>query len=220
MWDSEGIVEIGMTRKEIYLYVKRILDFISAFILLIITLPIMILAAIAIKLEDPKGPILFKQNRPGKDAKIFKVNKFRTMIVDTEINGRKLSDKERLTKTGLILRRTSIDELPQLLNILRGEMSFIGPRPLLVKYLPYYTAWEMKRHDVLPGISGWAQVNGRNAISWEQKFKLDLEYVENISLIFDMKIMFLTVYRIFRRSDIGLNSLLDLDYERKQSPSF
>ena len=209
-----------MTRKGIYLYVKRILDFISAFILLIVTLPIMILTAIAIKLEDPKGPILFRQNRPGKDAKIFKVNKFRTMIVDTEINGRKLSDKERLTKAGLILRKTSIDELPQLLNILRGEMSFIGPRPLLVKYLPYYTAGEMKRHDVLPGISGWAQVNGRNAISWEQKFKLDLEYVENISLIFDIKIMFLTVYRIFKGSDIGLNSLLDLDYERKQSPNF
>lgn len=209
-----------MSKKEIYLHIKRFLDFIFAFILLIITLPVMILAAIAIKLEDPKGPVLFRQSRPGKDAEIFKVNKFRTMITDTGINGKKLSDKERLTRTGIILRKTSVDELPQLLNILRGEMSFIGPRPLLVKYLPYYTAKEMKRHDVLPGISGWAQVNGRNAISWEQRFELDLEYVRNVSLVFDIKIIFLTIYKIFKGSNIEVDSILDLDNEREQVSSF
>ncbi|NMB34239.1 MAG: sugar transferase [Clostridium sp.] len=205
-----------MLKGDTYLPVKRVLDFVFAFILLIITSPIMILASVAIKLADQKGPILFSQDRPGKNMEIFKVNKFRTMMVDTERDGRKLTDKERLTKVGLILRKTSIDELPQLLNILKGEMSFIGPRPLLVKYLPYYSEEEIRRHNVLPGISGWAQVNGRNAIGWEQKFKLDIEYVENISLFFDIKIIFLTVYKTFKRSNIEVDSIPDLDAERKQ----
>ncbi|MGF7184770.1 lipopolysaccharide/colanic/teichoic acid biosynthesis glycosyltransferase [Desulfitispora alkaliphila] len=197
-----------------YLYIKRILDFIFALALLIIASPVMVLAAVAIKVEDPKGPVLFRQERPGKDTRIFKVNKFRTMMVATEKKGKKLSDKERLTKTGKFLRKSSVDELPQLINILKGEMSFIGPRPLLVKYLPYYTDQEKRRHEVLPGISGWAQVNGRNTISWNDKFRYDIEYIEKVSLIFDIKILFLTIYKIFKSSNISVDALPDLDEER------
>ena len=163
----------------------------------------MLLAAIAIKIEDPKGPVLFKQRRPGKDAKIFTVYKFRTMRVETERDGRPLSDMERITKVGAFLRKISIDELPQLFNIIRGEMSFIGPRPLLVEYLDYYTPEQMRRHEVMPGISGWAQVNGRNAISWEEKFKYDVWYVDNMSFLLDLKIVFLTIYNILKREGIN-----------------
>ncbi|WP_042683479.1 sugar transferase [Anaerosalibacter massiliensis] len=184
-------------------YVKRILDFAFATILIIILLPIMIISIIAIKIEDPRGSILFKQKRPGKDAKIFEVYKFRTMKVESEHNGRKLSDMERMTKAGSILRKTSIDELPQLFNIVRGEMSFIGPRPLLVQYLEYYSPKQMRRHEVMPGISGWAQVNGRNTISWEEKFELDLWYVENQSFLVDFKIFCLTIYNVINRKDIN-----------------
>ncbi len=188
---------------KIYPYIKRLLDFIFAVILLIITSPIMLLAALAIKLEDPKGPVLFKQKRPGKNAKIFTVYKFRTMRVETERDGRPLTDIERMTKVGSFLRKTSIDELPQLFNIIRGEMSFIGPRPLLVQYLELYTSEQMRRHEVTPGISGWAQVNGRNAISWEEKFKLDVWYVDNQSFLVDLKILFMTIYNILKREGIN-----------------
>lgn len=184
-------------------YIKRILDFVFAVILLIITSPIMLLAAIAIKLEDPKGPVLFKQKRPGKNAKIFTVYKFRTMRVETEKDGKPLTDMERMTKVGSFLRKTSIDELPQLFNIIRGEMSFIGPRPLLVQYLEFYTPEQMRRHEVTPGISGWAQVNGRNAISWEEKFKLDIWYVDNQSFLVDFKILFMTIYNVLSRKGIN-----------------
>lgn len=179
------------------------LDFVFAVILLIIASPIMLLAAIAIKLEDPKGPVLFRQKRPGKNAKIFTVYKFRTMRVETEKDGRPLTDMERMTKVGSFLRKTSIDELPQLFNIIRGEMSFIGPRPLLVQYLELYTPEQMRRHEVTPGISGWAQVNGRNAISWEEKFKYDVWYVDNQSVLLDFKILFLTIYNILKREGIN-----------------
>ncbi|SHF10547.1 Sugar transferase involved in LPS biosynthesis (colanic, teichoic acid) [Marinitoga hydrogenitolerans DSM 16785] len=185
-------------------YIKRMLDFLFAIILLIITSPIMLLAAIAIKIEDPKGPILFKQKRPGKNAKIFTVYKFRTMRVETEKNGKKLSDMERLTKIGSFLRKTSIDELPQLFNVIKGEMSFIGPRPLLVDYLSLYSKEQMRRHEVMPGISGWAQVNGRNAISWEDKFKYDVWYVDHLSFLLDLKIFFMTVINILKQE--GINS--------------
>lgn len=184
-------------------YVKRILDLIFAIILLIILSPIMLIAAIAIKIEDPKGPVLFKQKRPGKDAKIFKVCKFRTMKVETESDGKKLSDMERMTKVGSFLRKTSIDELPQLFNVIRGEMSFIGPRPLLVQYLQCYSLEQMRRHEVTPGISGWAQVNGRNAISWEEKFEHDVWYVDNQSFLLDLKIFWLTIYNVINRKDIN-----------------
>lgn len=208
-----------MATKSPYMHVKRISDFVFALILLVITSPIMACAAIAIKVEDPKGPILFRQDRPGKHGQIFRVNKFRSMMVATVKNGRQLSDKERLTKTGKFLRKTSVDELPQLINILKGEMSFIGPRPLLVKYLPFYTNEEMKRHEVLPGISGWAQVNGRNTISWNDKFRYDIEYVNKVSLRLDVKILFLTIYKIIKRSNVTVDALPDLDVERKSAVS-
>ncbi|MDR9768917.1 sugar transferase [Acetomicrobium sp.] len=164
-------------------YIKGLLDFLFAILLLVILSPIMLAAAIIIKMEDPGGPILFKQERVGKDNKIFTLYKFRTMIVETEKNGVKLSDADRLLKFGNTLRKLSIDELPQLFNIIKGEMSFIGPRPLPVVYLPYYTDEELHRHDVRPGVSGWAQVNGRNYLSWEEKFRYDLEYVNNVSFL-------------------------------------
>ncbi len=196
-----------------YLSVKRVLDVLLAIILLIITLPIMIIAAIAIKIES-EGPVLFVQERPGKDCKIFKLYKFRTMRVNTEHNGRVLSDRERVIRVGAFLRKASIDELPQLFNIIRGDMSFIGPRPLLVKYLPYYTEEELKRHNLLPGITGWAQVNGRNNLNWEKRFKMDLEYVEKVSFLFDLKIFCLTIYKVFKRADIVIDGMVDLDIER------
>ncbi|MDK2839893.1 MAG: hypothetical protein PWQ83_1459 [Thermosipho sp. (in: thermotogales)] len=183
-------------------YIKRILDFVFALILLILLFPIMFFAAIAIKIEDPKGPILFKQKRVGKNSKIFTIYKFRTMIVETEGNGRKLTDLERLTKVGAFLRKTSIDELPQLFNIIKGEMSFIGPRPLLVEYLPLYNDFQARRHEVTPGISGWAQVNGRNAVSWEKKFEYDVYYVDNLSFLLDLKIFILTIIKILKKEGI------------------
>jgi len=185
-------------------YIKGLLDFLFAILLLVILSPIMLAAAIIIKMEDPGGPILFKQERVGKDNKIFTLYKFRTMIVETEKNGVKLSDADRLLKFGNTLRKLSIDELPQLFNIIKGEMSFIGPRPLPVVYLPYYTDEEIHRHDVRPGVSGWAQVNGRNYLSWEEKFRYDLEYVNNVSFLFDVKIFLMTVKKVLTKSDVGV----------------
>lgn len=184
-------------------YIKRVLDLVLALVLVVLFSPVMLLAAIAIKIEDPSGPVLFKQKRPGKDAKIFTIYKFRTMRVETEKDGRPLSDMERLTKVGAFLRKTSIDELPQLFNIIRGEMSFIGPRPLLIEYLERYTPEQMRRHEVLPGISGWAQVNGRNAISWEEKFKYDVWYVDHLSFMLDLKIVLMTIYKVFKGEGIN-----------------
>ncbi|MFJ5621693.1 sugar transferase [Peribacillus loiseleuriae] len=186
-----------------YLVYKKLLDFLFSLILLITVFPFMILAGIAIKIEDLRGPILFMQKRCGKDEKIFLVYKFRTMKVDVERNGKPLSDMERMTKVGSFLRKTSIDELPQLFNILRGEMSFIGPRPLLVQYLEYYTSEQLRRHEVTPGISGWAQVNGRNTISWNERFKYDVWYVDNVNPLLDIQILWLTLYNVLNRKDIN-----------------
>jgi Sugar transferases involved in lipopolysaccharide synthesis len=187
-----------------YRVVKRILDIILALVLLVVAFPLMVVTAIAIKL-DTKGPILFKQRRPGQGNEIFTVYKFRTMIVETEKDQIKLSDMNRMTKIGAFLRKASIDELPQLFNIVRGEMSFIGPRPLLVQYIELYTHEQARRHDVKPGISGWAQVNGRNAISWEEKFRLDVWYVDHISLKLDIKIVGMTILNVLRRKDINIS---------------
>lgn len=186
-----------------YLVYKKLLDFLFSLILLITVFPFMILAGIAIKIEDLRGPILFMQKRCGKDEKIFLVYKFRTMKVDVEKNGKPLSDMERMTKVGSFLRKTSIDELPQLFNILRGEMSFIGPRPLLVQYLERYTSEQLRRHEVTPGISGWAQVNGRNTISWNERFKYDVWYVDNVNPLLDIQILWLTLYNVLNRKDIN-----------------
>lgn len=182
---------------------KPFLDFIVAAILLILLFPLILISFIFIKLEDPSGPVLFKQKRIGKDSKEFRVFKLRSMKVRThDISGKELTDHERMLRFGELFRKLSIDELPQLINILRGEMSFIGPRPLPIIYGPYYNKNENRRHEIKPGISGWAQVNGRNSISWEDKFKLDVEYVERIGLVFDIKIAFLTVYKVFAKSDV------------------
>ncbi|EHQ89368.1 sugar transferase [Desulfosporosinus youngiae] len=170
-----------------YIKIKRVMDFIFSLILLIVISPIMLCAAVAIKCGG-QGPVLFKQERPGKDGVIFTIYKFRTMRLETEKDGHPLSDMERMTRVGMMLRKLSIDELPQLLNILRGNMSFIGPRPLLIQYLERYTPEQMRRHDVTPGISGWAQINGRNGIDWETRFEYDLWYVKNISFLTDLKI--------------------------------
>lgn len=187
-----------------YLTVKEILDFIFAMILMIFLLPIMIAVAIAVKVEDRKGPIFFKQKRIGKDLKEFDLFKFRSMRTTTVKNGKSLSDAERITMVGKFIRKTSIDELPQLFNILKQEMSFIGPRPLPPLYLPYYTDEEIHRHDIKPGISGWAQVNGRNSLNWDSRFKYDLIYLHNISFLFDLKILFLTIKKILLKSDIHI----------------
>lgn len=175
---------------------KRIFDVIVSACMLLILSPIIILLYILVK-NKLGTPVLFKQARPGLNAEIFKVYKFRTMTDERDENGELLPDSVRLTKFGQLLRKLSLDELPQLWNVLKGDMSFVGPRPLLVEYLPLYNERQAKRHNVRPGITGWAQVNGRNAISWEQKFEYDVWYVENRSLWLDVKILFLTVKKVF-----------------------
>lgn len=185
-----------------YIKIKRVMDLLFSIILLIPASPIMICAAIAIRLRSP-GPVLFKQQRPGKDGVIFTIYKFRTMRLETEKNGRPLSDMERMTCVGTILRKLSVDELPQLFNILKGDMSFIGPRPLMVQYLERYTPEQMRRHDVTPGISGWAQIHGRNQLGWERRFQYDVWYVEHISFCLDLRIFFKTLAIVLIRSGVN-----------------
>lgn len=155
---------------------------------------------------ERSGPVLFRQQRPGKDGKLFIIYKFRTMSIETFRSGIKLLDIERITKFGTFLRATSLDELPQIFNVLKGEMSFIGPRPLLVEYLEFYSPRQARRHDVLPGITGFAQVNGRNAITWAQKFEYDVFYVENICYAMDLKIIFKTILNVLKREGINSNN--------------
>lgn len=193
-------------------YFKRMIDIICALLALGVFWWLYIIVAILVRVKLG-GPIIFKQARPGKidpmtgKETIFYLYKFRTMTDARDINGLPLPDDVRLTKFGRLLRSTSLDELPEVINILKGDMSVIGPRPLLVEYLPYYTELEHHRHDVRPGLSGWAQINGRNAIdSWEQRFEYDLEYVDKISFLFDLKVIFLTVAKVLKRSDIQVGS--------------
>lgn len=201
----------------IYKYVKRILDIISSLLAIIVLSPLLAVTSVLVKTKLG-SPVIFKQERPGKDEKIFTLYKFRTMTDERDENGDLLPDKIRLTKFGKFLRSTSIDELPELFNILKGDMSVIGPRPLLVKYLPYYTEQERQRHKVRPGLSGLAQVNGRNNVAWEEKFYLDLKYVHNMSLGMDIKILFKTVINILSSNeDVSLNAIEDFDEYRKHS---
>lgn len=187
-------------------YIKRGLDFLLSLYALMILSPLLVVL-IVLGTVFMRGNPFFIQERPGKDEKIFKLIKFRTMDNRKDKNGKLLPDDIRLNKYGRILRSTSLDELPELINILIGDMSIIGPRPLLVEYLPYYTKKERHRHDVRPGLTGWAQINGRNAIdSWEQRFYYDLEYVKNISFFFDIKIVFMTAVKVIKRSDIQVGS--------------
>ena len=199
-------------------FFKRFLDIIVSltFILCFWWLYVVIAILVRIKLGSP---ILFKQDRPGQNEKIFKMYKFRTMIDAKDGLGILLPDSERLTSFGKFLRSTSLDEIPELWNVLKGEMSLVGPRPLMPKYLAYYTEEEKKRHNVRPGVTGWAQVNGRNSLTWEDKFRYDLEYVNSVSFWFDLKIVFITIKKVFKRQDISdfsdENKEIDFDEYRR-----
>ena len=184
-------------------YIKRILDFCIAFTALSLLWPVLLVITIFLHFANKGAGAFFTQERPGKNAKIFKVIKYKTMTDERDADGKLLPDAQRLTRIGKIVRSLSIDELPQLINVLKGDMSFVGPRPLLVKYLPLYSKEQMRRHDVRPGITGWAQVNGRNAITHTKKFEYDVWYVDNISFMLDLKILFLTVKKVFVREGIS-----------------
>ena len=191
-------------------YIKRILDFICSLVAIIILSPIFLILWILVKIKLGT-PVLFKQERPGLNEKVFTLYKFRTMTDEKDENGKLLSDEERLTKFGKILRSTSLDEIPELFNILKGDMSIVGPRPLLVKYLPLYNENQKHRHDVRPGLTGLAQINGRNSITWEEKFEYDIEYVNNISFFEDVKIVLKTFIKVFRRDGITQENNVTMD---------
>ena len=182
--------------------IKRVLDFFVSLLALIILLPVIIITAILVRVKLG-SPILFTQDRPGLHGKVFKMMKFRTMLDAVDKNGVQLPDDQRMTAFGSFLRSASLDELPGLFNVIKGDMSLVGPRPLLVQYLPLYNEEQSRRHNVRPGITGWAQVNGRNAISWEDKFKFDVWYVDNQSFWLDIKILLLTIKKVFVREGIS-----------------
>lgn len=184
-------------------YIKRILDFIGALIMLIVLSPLLLVVTVWLHFANKGAGAFFTQERPGKDERIFKLYKFKSMTDERDAEGNLLPDGERLTSVGRFIRKTSLDELPQLWNVLKGDMSFIGPRPLLVQYLPLYSASQRRRHEVRPGITGWAQVSGRNAISWEKKFALDVWYVDHLSFRLDCIIIWRTVVKVLRREGIS-----------------
>ena len=184
------------------IFFKPLLDFVLSLLGLIISSPIFLIVFIALLLAN-KGKVFFLQNRPGKNEKIFKIIKFRTMNNKRDAHGNLLPDVERLTKIGKLVRKTSLDEIPQLINVLLGNMSLIGPRPLLPEYLPLYNDFQKKRHHIKPGITGWAQINGRNAVEWEKKFKFDVWYVENLSFLLDLQIMFLTLKKVLKLEGVN-----------------
>jgi lipopolysaccharide/colanic/teichoic acid biosynthesis glycosyltransferase len=202
-----------------YPMVKRLIDIVVASVGLMVTGPLMIVVAIGIR-ATMGSPVLFRQRRPGLHGRLFTVLKFRTMCVDPERECQSQFDAHRVTPLGRILRHTSLDELPQLITVLRGDMSLVGPRPLLPEYLPYYSKREALRHTVRPGITGWAQVNGRNRLSWDQRLALDVWYTEHQSMLLDLRILYLTAIRVLQRRDINLDpqvNLLPLDQERAHS---
>ena len=188
------------------LFFKRFFDFWISLIALICISPILLVVTIWLHFANKGAGAFFFQERPGKDTKLFKVIKFKTMTDERGADGELLPDAERLTKVGKFVRSTSIDELPQLINVLKGDMALIGPRPLLVKYLPLYSAEQMRRHEVRPGISGWAQCHGRNNISWTEKFKLDVWYVDHCTLWTDLRVIWITIMKVIRRADINNES--------------
>ena len=190
---------------------KRVFDIIASLIGLILLSPVILITAILVRTKLG-SPIFFTQDRVGKDNKIFKMIKFRTMSDERDEYGELLSDEYRLTSFGKFLRSTSIDELPELINVLKGDMSLVGPRPLLQEYIPLYSKEQIRRHDVLPGLTGWAQVNGRNSISWCDKFKLDVWYVDNQSFILDIKIIFMTILKVLKRDGINQEGEVTSDY--------
>ena len=182
-------------------HIKRPMDIVLSFSAIIVLAPVLLLVAVLVRKKLGK-PVIFAQERPGLNEKIFKLYKFRSMTDERDENGKLLPDEDRLTIFGKILRSTSLDELPELFNILKGDMSIVGPRPLLTKYLPYYNDFEKHRHDVRPGLTGLAQINGRNTITWKDKFIKDVEYVDNLSFLMDLKIIFLTIKKVFLREGI------------------
>jgi len=184
-------------------FFKRFLDFWISLIVLVCISPILVVISIWLHFANKGAEAFFFQERPGKDGKIFKVIKFKTMTDERDETGRLLPDAERLTKVGKFVRSTSIDELPQLINVLKGDMALIGPRPLLPQYLPLYSPEQARRHEVRPGISGWAQCHGRNAISWTEKFKLDVWYVDHVSFLTDIKVIWITIMKVLKRADIN-----------------
>jgi len=219
----EPLQRVGQAESRAYwsLYAmgKRLADFVAASVVLLLAAPFMIVIAIGIR-ATMGSPALFRQRRPGLDGRLFTVLKFRTMCVDRERECQSQFDEHRVTPLGRILRQTSLDELPQLLNVLRGDMSLVGPRPLLPEYLPYYSKRESLRHTVRPGITGWAQVNGRNRLSWDQRLALDVWYTEHQSMLLDLRILYLTAIKVLQRRDINLDrqvNLLPLDQERSRS---
>ena len=205
----------GVYRK----YIKRPMDFILSLLAIIVLSPVLLTVAVLVRFKLG-SPVIFKQKRPGLNEKIFTLYKFRTMTDEKDENGEMLPDSIRLTKFGRLLRSTSLDELPELFNILKGDLAVVGPRPLVVQYLPYYTEEEKHRHDVRPGLSGLAQINGRNTATWEQRFAYDVEYVNTITFLGDIKIIFKTIIKASKRTDIGergVNAPLDFDKYRQQS---
>ncbi len=195
-----------------YQYViKRLIDFVVVFFVLIIIWPVLLLVTLWLHFANKGAGTFFLQERPGRHGKIFKVIKFKTMTDERDAEGNLLPDDKRLTKVGKFVRSTSIDELPQLINVLKGDMSFIGPRPLLPQYLPLYNKEQARRHEVRPGITGWAQVNGRNAISWTRKFELDVWYVDHCSFLLDLKIIVLTIKKVFVREGISSDTSVTME---------
>lgn len=193
-------------------FFKRIIDFCAVFIVLLIIWPILLVIMIWLHFANKGAGVFFTQERPGKNGKIFKVIKFKTMTDERDAQGNLLPDADRLTKVGRFVRSTSIDELPQLINVLKGDMALIGPRPLLVQYLPLYSREQARRHEVRPGITGWAQCHGRNAISWTEKFKLDVWYVDHVSLLTDLKVIFITIKKVVCREDINSATAATMEY--------
>lgn len=192
-------------------FFKRVIDFCAALCGLLVIWPLLVVVIIWLHFANKGAGVFFTQERPGKDAKVFKVLKFKTMTDERDADGNLLPDDRRLTRVGRFIRSTSIDELPQLINVLKGDMALIGPRPLLVKYLPLYTPEQARRHEVRPGITGWAQVNGRNNITWAKKFELDVWYVRHLSLWLDIKIIFMTLKKVIHRDDISKDGMETTD---------
>lgn len=191
---------------------KRLFDFIIVLCVLAVIWPILAVVALWLHFANKGAGAFFLQERPGKNGKIFKVIKFKTMTDERDADGNLLPDEKRITKIGQLIRSTSIDELPQLINVLKGDMSLIGPRPLLVQYLPLYSKEQARRHEVRPGITGWAQCHGRNAISWTEKFKLDVWYVDHCSFMVDMKVVWITLLKVIKRADISQEGRATMDY--------
>lgn len=189
-------------------FFKRLIDLFAAICALLVIWPFLLIIIVVLSIANKGAGVFFTQERPGKGAKVFKVIKFKTMTDERDTDGKLLPDHERMTKVGRVIRSLSIDELPQLINVLKGDMAFVGPRPLLLKYLPLYTPEQFRRHELRPGITGWAQVNGRNNISWTKKFEYDVWYVDHVSFVLDVKILFLTLKKVLAREGISRDGVV------------